>query len=393
MKKIPVSTAAVFFFLLAGCASQPVGTFEAFQATDLNPLLASGLYQQKTDNFFVITDSSSSMSEDYQGPGFTTSLAATKFAVEREILSRINQTIPDLKLTTGIRSFGFGPCTSWQATKLNLAPVEYSKSSFGSGIDALTCSSGGSPMASALEGVMDDLSAASGNIAVLILSDGHQLDSSPIPAVQALKQQYGDRLCVYSVWVGNPHEEQGKLVLNQLSDLAGCGYRTQPENIATSQGMAQYVQSIFLKEAAPDCTSMDSDADGVNDCDDRCPDSLKGAHVNPFGCWIVDVKFDNDKSNIKPEYFAELDSAAQVIMNNPGVHIEVQGHTSNTGTARYNQTLSERRADAVTKYLSAKVGSAATLTARGYGLTQPADTNETEEGRANNRRVELKVMQ
>jgi OOP family OmpA-OmpF porin len=394
MKKKLITATSIAVVLLAGCASHPASISEPFQATDLNPLLASGLYQQKTDNFFVINDSSSSMSEEYEGGGFNLDQEPDKFSIEKEILNRINQTLPNLNLTTSIRSFGFGPCTSWGDTQLNLPPTAYSKPAFNSGIDALTCSSGGSPMASAIKGTTMDLSATSGQIAVLILSDGHDLDDSPVSAVQSLKQQYGDRLCVYSVWVGNKHEEDGKLVLNQLSDIAGCGFRAQAEDIASSSGMAKFVQSVFLKPAAvADCSTLDTDADGVNDCDDKCPDTLKGAHVNQFGCWIVDIKFDNDKSNIKPEYYSELDSAAQVIMNNPGVQIEVQGHTSNTGSAAYNLALSDRRAQAVANYLSEKVGSNATLTERGYGLTQPIDTNETEEGRANNRRVELKVLQ
>lgn len=393
MKKILIIAASIAGLLLAGCASHPVSINQPFQATDLNPLLAPGRYQQKTDIFFVINDSSSSMSEAYYGPGFTADPAPAKFSVEKEILSRINQTIPDLKLTSSIRSFGFGPCTSWHATHLNLAPVAYSKTTFSSGMDALTCSSGGSPMASAVDGTAADLSATAGQIAVLILSDGHELESNPIAAVQALKQQYGDRLCVYSIWVGNKHEENGKLLLNQLSDIAGCGYRAQAEDVASSSGMAKFVQSVFLKPAVADCSSIDSDADGVNDCDDKCPNTLKGAHVNQFGCWIVDIKFDNDKSTIKPRYFNELDNAAQVIMNNPGVSIEVQGHTSNTASTDYNQALSERRAHEVANYLKEKVGGNAALSSQGYGLTQPIDTNETEEGRANNRRVELKVLQ
>jgi OOP family OmpA-OmpF porin len=76
--------------------------------------------------------------------------------------------------------------------------------------------------------------------------------------------------------------------------------------------------------------------------------------------------------------------------------IEVQGHTSNTGSAEHNLGLSERRAQAVKAYLiehsNLKGQSEENLTAHGYGLTQPIDTNDTPEGRANNRRVELKVM-
>lgn len=394
MKKTLIIAASIAGLLMSGCASQRPSTIEPFMAVDLNPLLESGQYQQKTDNFFVINDSSGSMSKEYTGPGFNAGHAPAKFSVEKEILDRMNKTIPDLNLTTSIRSFGTGPCTSWHMSLLNLPPTTYSKSAFSSGIDALTCSSGGTPIASAVDGTAGDLVGTNGQIAVLILSDGHGLESNPAPAVQAMKQQYGDRLCVYSIWVGNKNEEQGKLLLNQLSDVAGCGYRAQAEDVATASGMAEFVKNVFLKAATPvaDCSTMDSDADGVNDCIDTCPNTLKGAHVNQFGCWIVDVKFDNDKSNIKSQYFYELDNAAHVITNNPGLSIEVQGHTSNTASAEYNQALSERRANAVANYLRGKTGSSANLTARGYGLTQPIDTNETEEGRANNRRVELQVQ-
>lgn len=394
MKKTLIIAAAIASALILGCASQPLSTFEAFNPQDLNGLVASGQYVQKADNFFILNDSSSSMTENYLGAGYPAHPSATKLSIEKEILNRINLTIPDLKLTSSIRSFGFGSCLEWGFTRLNQAPTPYSKSTFGSGIDTLTCGSGGSPMVSGIEGTANDLSTTTGNIAVLILSDGHELDTDPVAAVQSLKKQYGDRLCVYTVWVGNEKDNGGQTVLNQLSDIAGCGFGTTAERISSTGGMAEFVQSVFLKPSTPvyDCSKHDDDADGINNCIDKCPETLKGAHVNQFGCWIVDVKFDNDKSDIKHQYFHELDNAVSVIKHNPGINIEVQGHTSNTGSAAYNQKLSERRAQAVKNYLSRNAHTNGTLTARGYGLTQPIDTNETEAGRANNRRVQLEVL-
>lgn len=396
MKKILISAAAILSALISGCASQPLSTFDIFHPQDLNGLVSSGQYVQKADNFFVLNDSSSSMDEDYLGAGYPAQPRPNKLSIEKEILNRINLTIPDLKLTSSIRSFGFGPCLDWGFTRLNQAPTPYSKSSFGSGIDTLTCASGGTPMDSGIEGTTNDLSTTTGNIAVLILSDG-EVDSAPVAEVKALKQKYGDRLCVYTVWVGNEQEKYGQTLLNQLSDMTICGFGTTAERISSPDGMTKFVQSVFLKGTTPpvaDCSALDDDADGINNCKDKCLNTPKGAHVNPFGCWIVDVKFDNDKSNIKPQYYRELDNAVTVINQNPGVNIEVQGHTSSTGTVEYNQRLSERRALAVKNYLSSKSAHAGgTLTARGYGLTQPVDTNETEEGRSNNRRVQLEVLQ
>ncbi|MGR9087140.1 MAG: OmpA family protein [Gammaproteobacteria bacterium] len=385
---IAASLGALF---VSGCASTPVSTFEAFQAKDLNELLTSGRYQQKTDNFFVINDSSSSMSDDYLGAGFASGSTPSKFAVEKEILSRINQTLPDLRLTASIRSFGFGPCTSWSSTQLNLAPSAYSKSTFSSGIEALGCSSGGSPMASAVEGSTSDLSSSAGQIAVLILSDGHELESDPTAAVQALKQQYGDRLCIYSVWVGNKDEEGGKLLLNRLSDIAGCGYRAEAADISTPGGMAQFVTNVFLKEVqVADCSTMDSDGDGVNDCNDKCPDTPKGAHVDQTGCWIYrGVLFDTDKAVIKPEFVPMLNNAVDVMSINPGLTVKIEGHTDSRASEAYNQKLSERRANSVKQYLVEHGVEDGRMETIGYGETQPVDTNDTPEGRYNNRRVEF----
>ncbi|MDD2659919.1 MAG: OmpA family protein [Methylococcales bacterium] len=392
MHKILITTASIAALLLSGCASQPISTFNHFQAQDLNGLISSGQYVQKADNFFVINDSSSSMTDEYYGVGYPAQPDPTKFSVEKEILNRINQTIPDLKLTSSIRSFGFGKCLDMGFTKLNQAPTSYSKSTFGSGIDALTCGSGGSPISSGIDGTAKDLSATTGNIAVLILSDGHDLDTDGVKEMQAMKQKYGDRLCVYTVWVGNPEEASGITLLNNLANISGCGNGTTADNISGPEHMASFVKSIFLKPGKPveDCSILDSDKDGVNDCDDKCPNTLPGSKVSINGCWIVDVKFDNDKAVIKPEYFPELDNAAEIIKGHPEVTIEVQGHTSKTGGFEYNMKLSERRAIAVRNYLVKETHSP-NITARGYGWTRPIDTNETEAGRANNRRVQLEV--
>jgi OOP family OmpA-OmpF porin len=154
-----------------------------------------------------------------------------------------------------------------------------------------------------------------------------------------------------------------------------------------------------VAEAAPapaptpvaDCSSLDDDHDGVNNCVDKCPTTLPGAKVSIVGCWIVDVKFANDSAVIPQEYYGNLDNTAKMIKEHPGMAIEIQGHTSKTGGFKHNMKLSDRRAEAVKQYLvdGADVPG---LTTRGYGWTQPIDTNDTEEGRANNRRVELKVL-
>ncbi len=135
----------------------------------------------------------------------------------------------------------------------------------------------------------------------------------------------------------------------------------------------------------------DSDGDGVADCKDKCPDTLKGASVNVNGCWTLkDVTFDTDKTDIKPRFFAELNKVADILSKNPDIKVEIQGHTDNVGRAAYNQKLSERRAAAVEKYLINKGVSDERMEVKGYGLTLPIASNDTEDGRSQNRRVQFK---
>ena len=111
------------------------------------------------------------------------------------------------------------------------------------------------------------------------------------------------------------------------------------------------------------------------------------------------INFDFDKANVKPEFAPVLDEAAQILQANPNVRVTIEGHTDSIGTAAYNQKLSERRAAAVKRYLVSKGVSANRLDTVGYGESRPIAPNKTPkgrdnpEGRAMNRRAELKVLQ
>ncbi len=101
--------------------------------------------------------------------------------------------------------------------------------------------------------------------------------------------------------------------------------------------------------------------------------------------------FDHDKAEIKPASFPELDRLAKFLLEY-GKAIEIAGHTDNVGSASYNQQLSEKRASAVKTYLVNKQASAVQINAVGYGYTQPVATNDTDEGKAKNRRVEIRFL-
>jgi OOP family OmpA-OmpF porin len=108
---------------------------------------------------------------------------------------------------------------------------------------------------------------------------------------------------------------------------------------------------------------------------------------------LYGIYFDIDKTDIKPESTKTLDEVASLLKIDRSLKLEISGHTDNTGTAEHNMKLSEGRAQAVVDALVKKYGiDAARLEAKGYGDTKPVASNDTDDGKAKNRRVELKKL-
>jgi outer membrane protein OmpA-like peptidoglycan-associated protein len=107
---------------------------------------------------------------------------------------------------------------------------------------------------------------------------------------------------------------------------------------------------------------------------------------------LRNIFFDPNKYELKPESQVELDKLVQLLKDNPTLKIQINGHTDNSGKPSENMPLSENRAKAVTTYLTSKGVNAARLSFKGWGETQPVADNGTPEGRAQNRRTELKVI-
>jgi outer membrane protein OmpA-like peptidoglycan-associated protein len=147
----------------------------------------------------------------------------------------------------------------------------------------------------------------------------------------------------------------------------------------------------------------DEDRDHIPDSKDLCPGTPLGTTVDGDGCPILfaegstnvvlqGVHFEVDNDHLLPESRAALDQVAQGLLAHPIGRIEIQGHTDNTGDPVRNRELATARANVVRDYLVAKGVNPARLTAVGYGPDRPIDTNDTEAGRARNRRVELRRM-
>lgn len=104
------------------------------------------------------------------------------------------------------------------------------------------------------------------------------------------------------------------------------------------------------------------------------------------------VTFDVDSAAVKPEFRTTLNDVAATLVQYESTYIDVYGHTDSTGSDAYNQTLSERRAQSVSSYLTTRGVQSARLATRGFGESQPVASNTTEDGRAQNRRVEIRIV-
>jgi outer membrane protein OmpA-like peptidoglycan-associated protein len=139
--------------------------------------------------------------------------------------------------------------------------------------------------------------------------------------------------------------------------------------------------------------SLDADNDGVLDPLDKCPQTPQTAAVDEKGCWAApDILFDFDSTEIKPRYHSALAVIIAVSKKNPGLKIEIQGHTDNMGPESYNQMLSEKRALAVKEYMVNKGIESANLKTVGFGATRNVASNESDAGRALNRRIDFVPM-
>jgi len=115
-------------------------------------------------------------------------------------------------------------------------------------------------------------------------------------------------------------------------------------------------------------------------------DTARGLIVN-----MSDVLFDTGKYTLRAEAREKLAKISGIVLAHPGLNLEVDGHTDNVGSSEYNQLLSEQRAATVLNFLVQQGLPESSVTSRGFGMAQPVATNDTPEGRAKNRRVELVV--
>lgn len=143
--------------------------------------------------------------------------------------------------------------------------------------------------------------------------------------------------------------------------------------------------------------AVDTDGDGVPDKDDDCAETERGLKVDDDGCVVAQktalkgVTFEPNSARLTGQGRDTLDGVAATLKGQDDLEVEIGGHTDAMGSDEYNQRLSQQRADAVRAYLVEKGVASERLAATGYGEKEPVASNDTDEGRKANRRVEFRI--
>jgi OmpA-OmpF porin, OOP family len=191
--------------------------------------------------------------------------------------------------------------------------------------------------------------------------------------------------------------------LGCIVDKDGCPFDSDKDGVC--DGLDKCPDTPLGCMVDKDGCPVDSDKDGVCDGLDKCSGTPAGVKVDKDGCPLpeivekgrttLEVLFDFDKSTIKGNYSKDIDALADVMKKYGDLNVTIEGYTDNLNRSKkpdYNKKLSQRRADAVKQYLVEKSGiDAKRLTAIGFGAEKPIASNDTEEGRQKNRRVEAAV--
>jgi OOP family OmpA-OmpF porin len=322
----------------------------------VSPLTASGTLGRITDDVIVVTDASGTIHD------------ASVFPTAKSLTRTFIAGMPD----ANIRSARPGPYQAGsiafggeERVRVAIAPFDRAAlAAAAAGLTPLGEVSGRgatTPLHDVMQEASADLTGHEQRAAVVIFSDGLADDpAATVDAAKLLVASYRGEACIHTVQIGS--EEEGKALLETLAAISKCGSFRNAESLRTPQAFMDFEKDVFLGDVG-------------------------GGKLVLRG-----VNFDFDKSNIRPDAAVILDEAASLLRTNSGWRVSVDGHTDSTGGDSYNQGLSQRRAESVKRYLVGKGIAESRLVPRGYGESQPVASNSTRDGRALNRRVELKVL-
>jgi len=315
-------------------------------------------------NFIVLFDSSSSMGERYGNTNMT------KIEITKQILAERNKELPDLGYNAGLYSFTPKFKISEVFRKKVLVPhypmQRYDREQFAKAIDKLPDKAGGATyIQPALRELDPILSGLSGRTAIFIITDGtysKNLGASPLELAKELARKYN--VCFHVISTAKSQVE--KQMVKNVASINACSRVIPFDDI---RGRAEYLTGALWVVEEKYVDAFETRA------------KIAAVKLN-------NIQFEFDSSDIRPQFYRELDRLGNFLQGNPDAFVVLVGFTDSTGAEEYNLALSRQRAESAADYLMRNFNIGADrIVTQWYGEAAPVASNDTAEGRSMNRRV------
>ena len=327
------------------------------------PVLATNhegdvVFVKTADNFIVLHDSSSSMSDKY---GNTDML---EIEAEQLILKEKVSTLPELNWQAGI--YSFTPGWGWNDLKTHLSIRAYNKAEFSQAVDALpTKPLGNTRLKGAMAGLDEILAGLKGKTVIFVFTDGQYSPQPGFPAPGATAKNLAVK---YDVCFQVISTEQDKAQYEAVMNIANASECSGSIAFSKLLGHPEWMTDILFRVEKKAMAQKPME---------KVTGTIQG-----------EVLFAFDSSAINEAAAKELIELSIFLKLNKDKRVVLAGHTDSIGSDEYNMKLSQRRAESARTYLVEKMGvDKSRITLSWFGKSDPAASNDTEEGRMKNRRV------
>ena len=345
--------------MLVGLFASTLPAAEIITETDIvQKVVQKEDFIRTADNFIILFDSSSSMKE-FVNKG----TKETKYDVVKKILGERQRMLPDLGYNAGLYLY-----TPFQEV-YPMAPYDSAK--FAAAIDNLPAEpKGRTPLAEGIREIGPVLEKLSGKTAVFIFSDGtfDHLPDVKLPEDHTRELAEQHNVCFYMI--SSATKGQAEKRLTDMAKANACSRVIPIEAFVNNPGYMTGALYTVKASAVVETTT----------------------EARIAGLKAQDGNFAFNKSDIRPEFQSELDEVGKFLQNNSNAYVMLVGYTDSIGSEEYNLDLSHRRANSAANYLTANHNiDRNRIVVNYYGEANPIASNDTDEGRAQNRRVEVAV--
>jgi OOP family OmpA-OmpF porin len=348
---------ALIAALALGCSAKQLPSESPIS---VSPLQFQSGEARQPDQVIVITDASGTM---YEHKTFPLAKALTQTFIAAMPEANAPAARPG-GYSAGLISFGGDERIGAALAPFNRGSLANTAASYRL-LGELGGFGGRTPYRNVLAESRAQLAGKSPHSALVIFSDGiPDSEERAMASAKALIKSYNGSVCIHTVQTGD--EPAGAAFLDRLAKLTGCGSARSAASVRDSSAFMQFTRKVFSGRGAPPRV-------------DACSGVIR----------LRGVEFEFDSAALTGASSVVLDVALDSLKTCPNIPVRVEGHTDSIGSDDYNQRLGLRRAQAVRQYFVDRGVSSSRISAKSFGESRPIASNDTDEGRALNRRVEL----